>query len=75
MDTKFKRAPVDVPDNKTNGAIIRTLRTEADMPQGVLAEAISIHPSYLSDLERGNRGFSEELFNKAKEAIAAFRKK
>jgi len=75
MDTSYKRKPIAVPDNDLNGATIRTLRTDAGMPQGVLAEALSLHPSFLSDCERGNRGFSEENFNKAKEAIAAFAKK
>jgi transcriptional regulator with XRE-family HTH domain len=69
MNIEFKRRAVDVSDDDANGMAIRNLRKQSEMPQVELAKALSISPPYLSDLERGNRGFSEELFRQAVTAI------
>ena len=66
---EFKRKPIAVPDDEANSATLRTMRLLRGITQKELANAIGIHPAYLSDLENGNRGFTEELFNKAVEAI------
>lgn len=40
---------------KTIGSNIERIRIEAGLSQGELAEAIGVSPSYISDIERGDR--------------------
>lgn len=40
---------------KTIGTNIERIRIEAGLSQGELAQAIGVSPSYISDIERGDR--------------------
>jgi len=46
------------------GERIRTLRKEKGYSQEVLAEKAEVHPTYLSDIERGERNISMETLEK-----------
>ena len=70
---KFHYALVPNADKIRNGATIRTARKKKNMSLRELARKLTVSAPYLSDLEQGNRSFSEDLFNRAKQAIAKFR--
>jgi predicted transcriptional regulator len=61
---------VTVPNDEANGSLIRILRTKANMSLRELARQLDVSAPYVSDLELGRRSFSENLFRRAKEAIA-----
>lgn len=68
-EIEYQLKSVSVPDDAANGAAIRALRTGRGMQQNELAEALNISPAYLSDMERGSRGMSKEVFERARFAI------
>ncbi len=49
--------------------MVRSLRTKLKISQGALAKRMRLSQSYLSDLERGLRNWTEELFAKMAEAL------
>lgn len=73
MKTEFQFTEVEVPDKAGNGQTIRRLRNIKGMSLRALAEALDVSAPYLSDLEHGNRGFSQPMFEKAKQEISKFK--
>lgn len=61
---------ITIPNDDANGARIRSLREKAGMSLRELARQLDVSAPYVSDLELGRRSFSEELFARAKAAIA-----
>jgi len=74
VKTNYQYIEIEKPDKDGNGAIIRALRNHKGMSLRRLAFELDVSAPYLSDLEHGNRGFSEEMFNRAKEEISKFKK-
>jgi predicted transcriptional regulator len=70
---QFQRMAVAAPDKIANSRTIRRLRHEAGMTQRALADALGISAPYLCDIEQGQRGITEEMFNRAKAAINAYK--
>lgn len=51
------------------GNHMRSMREKAKISLRSVASKLGISPPYLSDLERGNRCFSEEMIARYKEAL------
>lgn len=73
MKTDYQFTEVEIPDKATNGRTIRKLREQRGMSLRALAEALDVSAPYLSDLELGNRGFSQPMFERAKQEISKFK--
>lgn len=51
------------------GPVLRSEREKAGIAQEALADAMSLSRTYLSDLERGNRRFTNELLESYQRAL------
>lgn len=56
-------------DHARTGRALREYRETADLSLRAIANEMGISPPYLSDLERGNRKWSEELVDKFMKAM------
>jgi ribosome-binding protein aMBF1 (putative translation factor) len=57
------------PDNKDIGSFFRSRRERANLSLRALAEKLGISPSFLSQLERGDRRWTRDVVRKCDEAI------
>lgn len=56
-------------DPRAVGADMRALRERAGKTLRAVADAMNLSAPYISDLERGNRSFTEEMIGRYKEAL------
>ncbi len=68
---KFKTIEkrVLIADDVANGESIRSLRESRGKSLRWLARSLKISAPYLSDMEKGKRGFSEKWFKEALEIL------
>jgi transcriptional regulator with XRE-family HTH domain len=66
---------ITIIDHKATGLSFRKERTQKRISLREMARRLKISAPYLSDLERGNRNWSEELAGKYLEALKEFVKK
>ncbi len=55
---------VELIDHEKTGLLVRRKRKELDLALSAVAGRAGISTSYLSELERGDRGWTDELFDK-----------
>lgn len=65
----LKEKQITVIDNVATGRALRTLRTSRGITLSEIARRMSIAPCYLSDLERGNRGWNQDLCARFTKAV------
>lgn len=56
-------------DHSATATAVRAARVQRAVSQYSLSEALGISASYLSDLEKGKRNWSEKLVNAVEEAL------
>lgn len=55
---------VELIDHEKTGLMVRVKRRELGVPLSILGKRVGLSASYLSELERGDRAWSDELFQK-----------
>lgn len=69
MKFKTTEKRILVADDIANGESIRSLRESREKSLRWLAGKLNISAAYLSDMEKGKRGFSEKWFKEALEKL------
>jgi predicted transcriptional regulator len=64
-----RQEQTSIPDHKAIGKNVRKERERRKISQAKLAKKVDISGAYLSELERGRRNWTEELFNAVKKAM------